>query len=122
MMMETILMKENDLFLDRYLSKIVKDFEGWAERSSKAVNKEWYTDPAPRIKEFSNELEAKFGNKYIKILSGGSAHSFVVNTDNDKKFKKGDILMAASWSTPARNKPRGNIFDDTYTVRWTGTI
>jgi len=115
-------MKENDLFLDRYLSKIVKDFEGWAERSSKSVSKEWYTDPAPRIKEFSDELEAKFGNKYIKILSGGSAHSFVVNTDNDKKFKKGDILMAASWSTPARNKPRGNIFDDTYTVRWTGTI
>ena len=40
-------MKENDLFLDRYLSKIVEDFEGWAERSSKSVNKEWYTDPAP---------------------------------------------------------------------------
>ena len=81
-------MKENDLFLDRYLSKIVEDFEGWAERSSKSVNKEWYTDPAPRVKEFSDELEAKFGNKYIKILSGGSAHSFVVNTDKDSKFKK----------------------------------
>ena len=121
-MKETIPMKENDLFLDRYLSKIKEDFKGFAESSSKAVSKEWYSDPAPRIKEFSDELEAKFGNKYIKILSGGSAHSFVVNTDNDSKFKKGDILMAASWSTPARNKPRGNIFDDNYTVRWTGTI
>ena len=115
-------MQENDLFLDNYLRKIVEDFKGWADRSSKSVNKEWYTDPAPRIKEFESELQAKFGNKYIKILSGGSAHSFVVNTDKDSKFKKGDILMAASWSTPARNKPRGNIFEDNYTVHWTGTI
>ncbi len=113
-------MKENDLFLDNYLRKIVKDFEDWAGRSSKAVSKEWYSDPAPRIKEFSDELEFKFGNKYIKILSGGSAHSFIVNTDKDSKFKKGDILMAASWSTPARNFPRGNIFDNDYKVRWTG--
>jgi len=30
--------------------------------------------------------------------------------------------MAASWSTPARNKPRGNIFDNDYKVRWTGAI
>ena len=74
-------MKNNDLFLDNYLNKITEDFKGFAERSSKAVSKEWYTDPAPRIKEFADKLEMKFGNKYIKILSGGSAHSFIVNTD-----------------------------------------
>lgn len=115
-------MKNNDLFLDNYLGKITEDFKGFAERSSKAVSKDWYTDPAPRIKEFADKLEMKFGNKYIKILSGGSAHSFIVNTDKDSKFKKGDILMAASWSAPARNFPRGNIFDDNYNVRWTGAI
>ena len=71
-------------------------------------------------KKLPKELEVKFGTKYIKVLSGGSAHSFIVNTDKDEKFKKGDILMAASWSTPARNFPRGNIFDDDYNVRWTG--
>lgn len=113
-------MKENDLFLDVYLTKIKNDFRGFAERSSTAVSKEWYSDPAPRVQEFADNLEMKFGNKYIKILSGGSAHSFIVNTDKDSKFKKGDILMAASWSTPARNFPRGNIFDTDYKVRWTG--
>jgi len=113
-------MKKNDLFLDVYLNKITNDYKTFAERSSTAVSKDWYTDPAPCVKEFSNELEFKFGNKYIKILSGGSAHSFIVNTDKDSKFKKGDILMAASWSTPARNFPRGNIFDNDYKVRWTG--
>tara|TARA_B100000953_G_scaffold128305_1_gene105752 strand:+ start:757 stop:1017 length:261 start_codon:yes stop_codon:yes gene_type:complete len=86
------------------------------------MSKEYWRDPAPRIKEFAEAIELKFGTKYIKILSGGSAHSFIVNTDKDKKFKKGDILMAASWSSPARNKPRGNIFDDTYRVRWTGAL
>jgi dTDP-4-amino-4,6-dideoxygalactose transaminase len=91
-------------------------------RTSTALNKSYWTDPAPRIKEFEDALEMKFGSKYIKILSGGSAHSFIVNTDKDAKFKKGDILMAASWSSPARNKPRGNIFDGTYRVRWTGAL
>ena len=113
-------MEKNDLFLDVYLNKITNDYKTFAERSSKAVSKNWYTDPSDRIKEFSQELEVKFGTKYIKILSGGSAHSFIVNTDKDEKFKKGDILMAASWSTPARNFPRGNIFDTDYNVRWTG--
>ena len=67
-------MLKNDLFLDNYLRKVKEDFKGFAERSSKAVSKEWYSDPAPRIKEFANGLELKFGSKYIKILSGGSAH------------------------------------------------
>lgn len=115
-------METNDLFLDNYLSKIKADYSAWMIRTSTALNKSYWTDPAPRIKEFEDALEMKFGSKYIKILSGGSAHSFIVNTDKDAKFKKGDILMAASWSAPARNKPRGNIFDGTYRVRWTGAL
>ena len=45
---------------------------------------------------------------------------FIVNTDNDKKFKRGDILKAAGFNTPARNAARGNILSDDYTVQWTG--
>jgi len=115
-------METNDLFLDSYLSKIKADYKAWMTRCSTADGGKYWTDPTPRIKEFAEAIEMKFGSKYIKILSGGSAHSFIVNTDKDAKFKKGDILMAASWSTPARNKPRGNIFDNTYRVRWTGTV
>ena len=68
-------------------------------------------------KEYAEGLSYKIGKKYIKIISKGSAWGFI-NLENPK-FKKGDILMASSWATPALNKARGNIFED-YVVRWTG--
>ena len=68
-------------------------------------------------KEYAEGLSYKIGKKYIKIISKGSVWGFI-NLENPK-FKKGDILMAAGWSTPALNKARGNIFED-YVVRWTG--
>jgi len=110
----------DSIVLMTYLNKIRDDYSAWMHRTCTALSKEYWKDPSPRIKEFQDAIEVKFGTKYIKILSGGSAHSFIVNTDKDAKFKKGDILMAASWSTPARNKPRGNIFDGVYRVKWTG--
>jgi hypothetical protein len=48
------------------------------------------------IAEFNEKITYKAGSKYIKVFTeGGSVWGFVVNTDNDKKFKKGDILKAA---------------------------
>jgi len=73
------------------------------------------------IAEFNEEITYKVNTKYIKVFrEGGSVWGFIVNTDNDKKFKKGDILKAAGWAAPARNFPRGNILKGGYTVRWTG--
>ncbi len=73
------------------------------------------------IAEFNEKITYKVGNKYIKVFNeGGGVWGFVVNTDNDKKFKKGDILKAAGYSVAARNFARGNIIDGGYTVRWTG--
>ena len=45
---------------------------------------------------------------------------FVVNTDDDAKFIRGDILKAAGYASPARNFPRGNIVAGGYKVCWTG--
>ena len=72
------------------------------------------------ITEFDEGLEYTVGQKYIKVISNRSVWGFIVNTDNDKKFKKGDILKAAGWNAPARNHPRGNIIDGNYSVCWTG--
>lgn len=73
------------------------------------------------IEEFNEGLTVKEGNKYIKIIEGRRVWGFIVNVDNDKKFRRGDILKPAGWATPARNKPRGNICDGDYSwVRWTG--
>ena len=72
--------------------------------------------------EYVNSFEVKHGSKYIKILSNRSATAFIVGTDKDKKFKKGDILMAASYAAPARNGARGNVLDGDYPINWTGPL
>lgn len=96
--------------------KIGKDYAIWNARSP-------YGDEmtkAERAKEFAESISIEEGRKYIKVIQGGSVWGFVMKAD-DKQFKAGDILKAASWAAPARNKPRGNILEGDYSwVRWTG--
>ena len=76
------------------------------------------------IDNFVDNVTYNEGKKYIKILKKLGTQTmvwgFIVNVDNDAKFRKGDILMAAGFNAPARNKPRGNILDGNYRIRWTG--
>jgi len=106
--------------VEKLLENIKKDYYEWTVACAKGdlseINKRM-------IAEFNEELGYKEGNKYIKITTknGGSVWGFVVNTETDKKFQKGDILKPAGWAAPARNGARGNIFED-YTIRWTGPL
>ena len=90
-----------------------------------------YTGFMPPDNKVKNEMNAKFkdglsftvGSKYIKIFSeGGGVSAFIVKTENDKKFKRGDILKAATYAAPARNAARGNILDGGYPINWTGPL
>ena len=74
--------------------------------------------------EFKEEWVIKKGSKYIKIMTngGGSAWGFVVNVDNDKKFKKGTLLKCAGWSAPERNGSRGNVLEGGFPINWTGPL
>ena len=77
--------------------------------------------------EFATGIEVLYGSKYIKIVTGKlggqrSVWGFIVNTDKDKKFKKGDLLKAAGWAAPARNAARGNILEGGYVINWTGPL
>ena len=72
--------------------------------------------------KYANSFEVKYGSKYIKIVSNNSVTAFIVGTDKDKKFKRGDILMAAGYNAPARNKARGNLLDGNYPIQWTGPL
>ena len=72
--------------------------------------------------EYVDGLTFKRGSKYIKVISRDSVSSFIVATENDKKFKKGDILKPAGWAAPARNAPRGNVLDGGYPINWTGPL
>ena len=76
------------------------------------------------VEKFADGLEVKQGKKYIKIEkqlgSQRMVWGFVVAVDNDKKFRKGDILMPAGYAAPARNAARGNILDNDFDVTWSG--
>ena len=73
--------------------------------------------------KYADNFDIRYGKKYIKIVeNGGGVKAFVVGVDNDKKFKKGDILLPAGFNAPARNFARGNILDGDYTIAWTGAL
>jgi len=70
--------------------------------------------------DFKEGISYLPGNKYLKIATLNSVWGFI-NLKN-KKFKEGDILKAAGWRAPALNQARGNIFNNNYTIAWTGPL
>lgn len=101
--------------LQAYLEHICKDYQQFQN----TMNSDADTNRR-MIKEFDAKLAYTVGKKYIKITSGGSAHSFVLREDAGK-FRTGDILKAASWAAPATNFARGNVLAGKFSnVRWTG--
>ena len=98
----------------------IADYKNWCDDRERGefLNDEYYEG---RLKEFADEFIINTrGKKYVKLINGTGVWGFVVKED-DGKFKKGDILKPASWSAPAKNKARGNIFEE-YTVNWTGPL
>ena len=103
------------------IENIKADYLNWTTRCTAARGLDALTEINKKmIAEFNEKITYKVGTKYIKISAGGSVWGFVVNTDNDKKFRKGDILKAAGYAAPARNAARGNILDGGYAINWTG--
>ena len=106
-----------------FLNAMKEDYLGWGNSLDREPN-----DPIrdKMYVEYCENLTYSKGSKYIKVFAKkGGVKAFIVNTDKDKKFKKGDILKPAGWAAPARNKPRGNVFEmlegkGTGWVKWTG--
>ncbi len=99
---------------------IKADYAGWGMWTDDSIKQKM-------IDSFNSGLGFKVGKKYIKIMkaNGGTPMSsvwgFIVNVDDDPKFKKGDILYPAGWGTPTRNRARGNIIEGNLKgVTWTG--
>lgn len=95
---------------------IANDYAEWKGRGE-------YGQPDD-YEKMLRSLNIESGRKYHKVTNNVSGQTMVwgfVVKEDDKKFSAGDILKAASWSAPARNKPRGNILDGDFSwVRWTG--
>ena len=108
--------------IQNLIEAIKADRAKWVSRW-KVKDKEQAAWRDQREQAFNEGLGYKVGKKYIKITEqgGGSVWGFVVNVENDPKFKKGDILKAAGWATPARNQARGNVIEGNFDwVQWTG--
>ena len=110
--------------MNTLIDNIKAGYCNWTTRCAGAKGLDALTEINERmIAEFNEGITYKAGSKYIKVIKErGGVWGFVVNTDNDKKFKKGDILKAAGYAAPARNKARGNIVDGGYTINWTGPL
>ena len=105
--------------IETLIQDIVNDYDVWQNRCAKGEPKSSVQNDM--FDRFKSRIDFKEGKKYIKIFTeGGSVWGFVVNTDKDNKFRKGDILKAAGWNAPARNQARGNILDGGYKIQWTG--
>lgn len=105
--------------LAKYLAAIKADYADWQKVRNEPITKLERQIREKMEKEFNDTLVVVPGKKYFKIMTGTSVHSFIVLEDGDK-FKRGDILKAASWQQPSKNQARGNIFGE-YRILWTGT-
>jgi hypothetical protein len=116
--------------LNKYLEAIKADYRSEqvldaTEQTKGAVRLSVPTPTQERMrKEFEEGLHVEEGSVYFKVVrqdgSSRGVHSFIVKEDGPK-FKRGDILKAASWNAPAKNQARGNIFG-LYKVLWTGAV
>ena len=107
--------------LDSYFKAIIDDYVAFQRRcqarNGEDANVAYYDRT---IAEFKSKLRARVGKKYIKVVREGyGVHSFIVLEDG-AKFKRGDILKAASYAAPALNFARGNVVAGLYaSVTWT---
>ena len=95
------------------------------ESSNEDYNR--FIDNENMTQEFKNSWRIDNGKKFIKLVSKNSVHSFIVKEDmftpgGQPRFKKGDVLKAASWRAPALNRARGNVLTGNYPIQWTGPL
>jgi hypothetical protein len=113
-----MIMKDMNKALEILKEVVRADYENFFNRNGE---RELGTYAEEQLRDFDEKWQVNFGKKYIKIIKDRAVWGFIVNVENDKKFKYGDILKAAGYNAPARNAARGNVFEN-YEVRWTGPL
>ena len=61
--------------------------------------------------EYVTTLTETYGRKYMKEIQKGSVSDFIVNKENDKKFRYGDIRKHARWEAAAGRQARGKVLE-----------
>jgi hypothetical protein len=107
------------------MSDYFKDFDISVQEYVSHLQADYDSRSGNQFIEFKYEL----GRKYVHVImhhvgqfsiNQRSSHSWIM-MDDDKKFKRGDILKSASWRAPARNFMRGNVLRGTFkNIKWSG--
>ena len=113
--MQTVESSKNiDEGIQKLIDASIKDYNEFCdnERMREEHAQSWRIEP---------------GRKFIKLVSKGSVHSFIVKEDmftpgGQPRFKRGDVLKPASWKAPALNRARGNVLEGNYPIQWTGPL
>jgi hypothetical protein len=130
-------LKKREVYMEKLIQKtqevadlMLKDYDNWTKRSAEANG--WdYKSSEERGVTITLEEGRNF-IKFVKTDGQSCVNGFVVKNppkgiDNKtgKPFQVGDLLMAASWSAPAKNFARGNVFQPETLgkcIRWTGVL
>ena len=116
--------KEVTTGMTNLMNHMSNDYNSWS-RSGTEKRTDVAKIKVEMEKEYANGLDYEVNTKYIKVISSTRSNRsvccFVVITENDKKFRFGDVLKPAGWGTPARNFARGNILENNFCgLKWTG--
>lgn len=115
--------------IEKVLDVMKADYYEWTVTRNKLYYPENFNeeDALKGCEEFAKGLTVTEGSRYFRIVSKRNEQRHVIGfvvKEGHKKFKEGDLLMPASWSAPARNFARGNLYDDNFKtagrVRWSG--
>jgi hypothetical protein len=114
--------------IEALLNWMKKDYIRWHESGRSNTRLDGSEDVRDAMcANYADGLRVIEGSKYLKVVGTGGMGSsesvmlFVVKSDNDKKFRKGDLLKPVGWGVPARNFPRGNVLEGTLErIAWTG--
>jgi hypothetical protein len=96
------------------------------EKFSMSVDKGTLSDYSKEeLDNWDKKIKLMNGKKFIKVIRENGVFAFVCKDDVPAPFttfKKGDVLMAASWNRPALNQARGNVLTGNYPIQWTGPL
>jgi len=98
------------------------DYQMWSTHSDKGTLSDY---SKKQIAEWDNKIKVMYGKKFIKVIKENGVFAFICKDDVSApftSFKKGDVLMPASWNRPALNRARGNVLTGNYPIQWTGPL